>query len=184
MFLDKLLNKIPFFRNRRIKKMKGDLEEIKNDFTEGHFNEQYISSLHNIVNSPLMDFSEDLVTSSLGTITMYSKTSLGASKLAKKPVVSKPSLSRNTSISLSRVTGHFSDWYSNEGSVIEFVTLMKLYLQADVWQNEKAGYLNQEKVNELLNSTDPEVLDSLLYRLLLEDLVSIITFYLESKYDR
>lgn len=183
MFFDKLLNKIPFFRNRRIKKIKEDLVEIKHDFTEGHFNEQYISGLHNILNSPLIDFSDDLVSSSLNDITTYTKSSMGASKLAEKPIISKATLGLSPLLSLNRSTGYFSEWYSNEDSLLEFINVMKLYLQAHTWQIASPDYQNQEKVSELINSMNPEFLDSLLYRLLLEDLVSIITFYVESKYD-
>lgn len=183
MFFQKLLNKIPFFRNRQIKKIKANLVEIKHDFTEGHFNERYISGLHNILNSPLIDFSDDLVSSSLNDITMYSKTSSAALKLAQKPIISKATLGLSPLLGMTRTTGYFSEWYSNESSLLEFVDVMKLYVQTHVWQMSDLDVNTEPKVAALFNSLDPDFLDSLLYRLLLEDIVSIITFYLESKYD-
>lgn len=184
MFFDKLLNKIPFFRNRKVKKIKEDLANIKRDFADGFFNRKYISSLHNILNSSLMDFSDDLVRSAINDIELYTKSSVSASKLVIAPVISKPNLTKSTLLTLSKRTCWFTEWYSNEDSLISFIELMKQYIQIDVWINDDPDLENQTKITELINRLDPEFLESLLYRLLLEDLVSIITFYLESKYDR
>lgn len=184
MFFDKLINKIPFFRNRRIKKIKEDLVEIKRDFSDGFFNEQYISSLHNILNSPLMDFSDALVENAVNHIELYTKSSVSASKLAIKPIINKSNLMKSTLISLEKKTCYFTKWYSNEQSILEFVDLMKQCVQASVWQSGDRDLHSHIQIDELINRLDQDFLDSLLYRLLLEDLVSIITFYLESKYDR
>lgn len=186
MFFDKLLNKIPFFRNRHIKKIKRELEEIKVDFADGFFNDKYIACLHNILNTSLIDFSEEFVEGSLSSISLHTNSSLGAVKLLEKGVTKKSVLERSPLISMTMSNDYFSDWYSNEYSVKEFVDSMKIYLNVQAIQaaNPNADFNTQEKVDALLSSLNPDVLDSLLYRLLLSDLVNIITFYLESKYDR
>lgn len=186
MFFERLLNKIPFFRNRRIKKIKKDLAEIKMDFDDGFFNDKYINSLHNILNSSLIEFSEDLIEGTLNDIRTYTKSSLSAVKLIEKGVVKKSTLERDPTISMVETSRYFSDWYSNEDSVMEFVSLMREYVHVQVQQQAipdggLAAVLHVEKLTDSLN---PDILDSLLYRLLLLDLVSVITFYLERKYDR
>lgn len=183
MFLDKLLNKIPFFRNRRIKKIKEQLVAIKNDFKEGHFNDVYISSLHNILNNPLVSFSEELIRLSLGSVEMYSKSSSGASKLVSKPIISRPTLEKSTIISLEAKNKYVSEWYSNEQTLLEFVETMKLYLLIQCKMFHQVDTKTHEELNQLGTGTDPDFLDSVLYRLLLSDLVNITTFYVESKYD-
>lgn len=184
MFLEKLLNKIPFIRKRRVAKIKKDLVEIKNDFAAGFFNEKYISSLHNIVNSPLIAFSDDIVNGTLKRITTYTKTSVKAVKALEKPVYKKSELERSLLLSSNRQTGYFSDWYSNEESVLNLIGMLKPYLQVQAWLFHNPSFDQQEQIDEAIGDTiDLDLYDTLLYRYLLEDLVSIISFYIETQYE-
>lgn len=184
MFFQKLLNKIPFFRNRQIKKIKEDLVEIQRDFGEGFFNDRYIISLHNILNNSLIDFSDVLVSGTLKKFTSYTKSSMSALRLIEKPELKKSKLEKSTIISLTKDTDYFSGWYSSEESVREFVDKMSHYILAQVWMAKtEPDYETQEKIDHYISELDIEVLDSLIYRLLLEDLVSIISFYIESKHE-
>lgn len=183
MFLDKLLNKIPFFRNRRIKKLKEQLAAIEIDFKEGHYNDVYINTLHNILNNPLVSFSEDLIRLSLGSVEMFSKSSAGAAKLVNKPIISRPTLEKSTIISLEAKHKYVSEWYSNEQSLLEFIETMKLYLLLHSKVLQQVDVRTHEELNQIGVNTNPDFLDSVLYRLLLTDLVNITTFYVESKYD-
>lgn len=184
MFLDNLLNKIPFFRNRRIAKIKKELEVIREDFVNGFFSDQYIISLHNIVNSSLIAFSDDLVSDSIKQIKTYTKTSVMAVKTLEKKPFSKSELEHSPLLYSSKQSGYFSDWYSNEESVELFVESLKSYLKVQVWLLEQPDYEHQEKIDEAISGViDLEMYDSLLYRYLLEDLVSIISFYVETQYE-
>lgn len=183
MFFDKLLNKIPFFRNRRIKKIKEQLTVIRNDFKEGHFNDVYISSLHNILNSSLVSFSDDLVRTSLGSVEMFSKSSTGAAKLVNDPIISRPTLEKSNLIGMELKKKYVSEWYSNEDSLVDFVNVMKLYLLVHTKLMNNLDIQTHNEISTVGAITEPDFLDSLLYRLLLSDLVNITTFYVESKYD-
>lgn len=193
MFFTKLLNKIPFFRNRKIKKLKRDLAEIKVDFADGFFNDKYIISLHNILESSQIDFSDDLVATSMDHITLYTKSSVSAVKLLERAEsddnstigspLKKTSLERSSLLSLSAEEDYFTNWYSNQESVEVLIEMMKPYLQVQAWASKQPEMRYQDKINEYVNSLNPEILDSLLYRLLLEDLVTILIFYLEKNYD-
>ncbi|KAB3419104.1 hypothetical protein F9Z84_06245 [Escherichia coli] len=184
MFLEKILNKIPFIRKRRVAKIKKELAEIKNDFAGGFFNEKYIASLHNIVNSPLIAFSDDIVKGTLNEITTYTKSSISGVRLFEKGSLKKSELERSPLLSTARQTGYFSDWYSNEQSVIDFISMLMPYLQLQTWLYQEPGFEEQEKIDKVIVGViDLEMYDSLLYRYLLEDLVSIISFYIETQYE-
>lgn len=184
MFFEKLLNKIPYFRNRRIAKMKRDLVEIGKDFADTHFNDKYVVNLHNIVNSPLISFSDDIVSRSIGKLTTYTKTSVSAVKLLESKTYKQTSIERSNLMSTNKSTIYFSEWYSNEESVLELVELLRPYLQVQAWMHSNPGYESQEQIDAAVSDLiDAELFDSLLYRYLLEDLVSIISFYLENQYE-
>lgn len=184
MFLEKLLNKIPFIRNRRLAKIKKDLAEIKNDFDNGFFNEKYIISLHSIVNNPLVTFSGAVVERSLNDITTYTKTSMSALRLLEGKIYKKTNLDRSDLVSMSKSTKFFSEWYSNEGSILGIIDILNRYMQVQVWLASNPEFDAQEKIDELVSEhIDMELYDSLLYRVLLEDLVAIISFYLEIRYE-
>lgn len=184
MFLEKLLNKIPFFRKRRVAKIKKDLVDIKNDFAAGFFNEKFISSLHNIVNSPLITFSDAIVADTTNQITTYTKTSVTAVRALQKPLLRKSELERSTLLSGVRQTGYFSDWYSNEESVLNLIEMLKPYLQLQAWLFKEPSYQQQELIDEAISDViNLDLYDSLLYRYLLEDLVSVISFYIETQYE-
>jgi hypothetical protein len=184
MFLDKLLNKIPYFRNRRIAKIKKDLVDIRNDFANGFFNDQYLVSLHNIVNSPLIAFTGDIVYGTMKEITLRTKSSVSAQKLLEKKVFNKSDLERSPLIDMIKRTGYFTEWYSNEESLLNFISVLKSYLGAHVWLNNNPEFelLDEVDLTEF-GDIDTQMYDTLLYRLLLEDLVSIISFYLEIQYE-
>ncbi|QZA70730.1 hypothetical protein AH04_257 [Erwinia phage AH04] len=184
MFLDKLLNKIPYFRNRRIAKMKRDLVDIKNNFANGFFNDEFLVSLHNIVNSPLIAFTEDIVYGTMKDITLRTKSSVSAYTLLEKKVFKKTELERSPLISMSMNTGYFNEWYSNEASLLNFIAILKPYLAAQIWLNNNPEFELLEDVDlSEYGEIDVEMYDTLLYRLLLEDLVNIISFYLEIQYE-
>ncbi|QYN80115.1 hypothetical protein PQD71_gp211 [Kosakonia phage Kc263] len=184
MFLEKLLNKIPFFRKRRVAKIKKELVEIRNDFAGGFFNDKYITSLHNIVNSSLIAFSDDIVKGTINEITTYTKSSMSAVKLLEKGLLKKSELERSPLLSTARQTGYFSDWYSNEQSVLELISILKPYLQLQVWLIQEPDFRQQEMIDDAITGLiNLEIYDSLLYRYLLEDLVSIISFYIETQYE-
>lgn len=183
MFLDKLLNKIPFFRKRRIKKMKEQLTAIRNDFKEGHYNDVYISSLHNILNSSLVSFSDDLVRTSLGSVEVYSKSSMGAFKLVKDPIISRPTLEKSNLIGFELKKKFVTEWYSNESSLVDFINIMKLCLLMQTKMLSDVDVNTHDEMSVIAAAVGPDFLDSLLYRLLLSDLANITTFYIESKYD-
>jgi hypothetical protein len=184
MFLDKLLNKIPYFRNKRIAKIKKDLVAIKEDFANGFFNDEYLISLHNIANSPLIAFTEDIVYGTMKEITVRTKSSVSAYKLLEKKVFKKSDLERSPLISMVQNTGYFTEWYSNEESLMNFITVLKSYLAAQIWLNNNPEFELHEEVDLTeFGDIDAEMFDTLLYRLLLEDLVSIISFYLEIQYE-
>lgn len=184
MFLQKLLNKIPYFRNREIKKIKKNLAEIREDFADGFFNEQYVIGLHNILNNPLITFSDEIVHNTLGELALRTTTSLSAIKLIDRKVYKKSVLERSPLISMTQRKDYFSNWYSNEESVVAFVETMKAFLQTQVLSFTVTDYQEQERIENVIpDHLDLDMLETLLYRLLLEDLVSIVSFYLESKYD-
>ena len=191
MFLDKLLNKIPFFRNRRIakekrkiKQMKDDLVNIKNDFAGGFFNEEFIIRLHNIVNSPLISFSEEIVSGTMYELDLRTKSSMMALQLLNKRVYNKSQLERSPLISMSINRGYFSQWYSNEESLVGFISGLKQYLAAQVWLIQNPEFEEPQDMDwSEYGDIDPEMFETLLYRLLLEDLVNIISFYLEIQYE-
>lgn len=184
MFLDKLLNKIPYFRNKRIAKMKKDLVEIKNNFSEGFFHAEFVRRLHNIVNSPLIAFSEEIIYGTLKEITLRTKSSMMALKLLEKKVYTKGDLERSSLLSMTQHRGYFNEWYSNEESVLGFIGGLKPYIAAHVWLNENPEIELLEEVDlSDFGDIDTEMYDTLLYRLLLEDLVNIISFYLEIQHE-
>lgn len=186
MFFTKLLNKIPFFRKRKVKKIKRDLALIKDDFADGFFNDEYIISLHNILESSLIDFSDVLVANSTQRVELYTNTSLNAIKILEMGVTKKSNLERSPLITMIKEDDYFTNWYSNEESVLNFMGLMTSYTQAHVWTIELTNspdFVKQEVVDKFISSLNPEILDSLLYRFLLEDLVTILIFYLENNYE-
>ncbi len=184
MFFDKLLNKIPFFRKRKVNKIRKELVEIRNDFADGFFNDKYIISLHNILNSALVSFSGDLVNDSLNRITTYTKTSMNALKLIEKGDFKKSVLERSKLLNMKAEEGYFSEWYSHEESVIELISVMERVLQINVCQIKNLDVHGHELIGQYVSEKDLELIESLLYRLLLEDVVNLTIFYLESKYDR
>lgn len=184
MFLDKLLNKIPYFRNRRIAKMKKDLVGIKKNFSEGFFHAEFITRLHNIVNSPLIAFSEDIIYGTLKEIELRTKSSMMALKLFEKKVYAKADLERSGLLTMTQHRGYFNEWYSNEESVNKFIEGLKPYIAAHVWLNENPEIELLEEVDlSEYGDIDTEMYETLLYRLLLEDLVNIISFYLEIQHE-
>lgn len=191
MFLDKLLNKIPFFRNRRIakekreiKQMKGDLVNIRNDFAGGFFNEEFIVRLHNIVNSPLISFSEEIVSGTMYEIDLRTKSSMMALQLLNKRVYNKSQLERSPLLSMSLNRNYFSQWYSNEETLVEFIGGLKQYLTVQVWLIQNPEFEEPQDMDwSEYGDIDPEMFETLLYRLLLEDLVNIISFYLEIQHE-
>lgn len=189
MFLDKLLNKIPFIRKRRIAKLQKELSKINSGLINGVFLDKCIISLHNIVNNPLVTFSDDFVSKSISKIELYTKSSVSALRLLMEGQKTKSQLDNSKLIYVNKKNVFFSNWYSNEDSVSDFVNLLNLYLETQVriiksGSNGESGFDFQEKTDEVITDhLDIELYDSLLYRLLLEDLVSIVSFYLENKYD-
>lgn len=183
MFFNKLLNMIPFFRKRNVKKIRKELVDIKNDFADGFFNDKYIISLHNILNSGLIEFSGDLVNSSLNKIATYSKTSQGAVTLINKGDFKKTTLERSKLININENTDFFSNWYSHEESVNELISAMRRVLQIHVCQIKNLDVNGHEFIGQYVSESDLEFIESLLYRLLLIDVTSLSIFYLESKYD-
>ena len=113
MFFSKLLNKIPFFRKRNVKKIRKQLTEIKNDFADGFFNDKYIIGLHNILNSGLIEFSDTLVNNSLSKITTYSKTYMNALMLINKGDFKKSTIERSSLLNIQSKSDYFSNWYSH-----------------------------------------------------------------------
>lgn len=184
MFLDRLLNKIPYFRNKRIAKIKKDLVGIKDNFAAGFFYEEYVARLHNIVNSPLIAFTEDIIYGTLNKIELRTKSSISAIALLNKKVYRKDDLEKSTLITMAQHTVYFNEWYSNEESLLSFIEQLKPYIKAQVWlsKNPEFELLDEIDLSEF-GEVDTEMYDTLLYRLLLEDLVSIISFYLEIQYE-
>lgn len=184
MFLNKLLNKIPYFRNRQIAKIKRELAAIKNNFADGFFNEEFVASLHNIVNSPLIAFTDDIVDGSIKEISVRTKSSMSAVRLLEKKVFKKTDLERSPLISMEQQQVYFSEWYSNGESVLTFIRLMIPYIGAQIWLYKNPEFDDLETIDLTeFGDIDVEIYDTLLYRLLLEDLVSIISFYLEIQYE-
>lgn len=183
MFFNKLLNMIPFFRKRNIKKIRKELVDIKNDFVDGFFNDKFIISLHNILNSGLIEFSGHLVDNSLGKISTYSKTSQNAVMLINKGDFKKTTLERSKLMNMNSNTDYFSNWYSHEDSVIELISAMRRALQIHTCQIKGLDMNSHEFIGQYVSESDLELIESLLYRLLLIDVVSLSIFYLESKYD-
>lgn len=183
MFFNKLLNMIPFFRKRNVKKIRKELADIKNDFADGFFNDKFIISLHNILNTGLIDFSGDLVDDSLNKITTYSKTSYNALALINKGDFKKTTLERSKLMYMNGETHYFSNWYSNEDSVNELISAMRRALQIHACQIKGLDMNSHEFIGQYVSESDLEFIESLLYRLLLIDVVSLSIFYLESKYD-
>lgn len=183
MFFNKLLNMIPFFRKRNVEKIRKELVEIKNDFADGFFNDNFIISLHNILNTGLIDFSGDLVDDSLGKITTYSKTSYNAVTLINKGDFKKTTLERSKLMYMNGETNYFSNWYSHEDSVNDLISAMRRSLQIHVCQIKGLDVNSHEFIGQYVSESDLEFIESLLYRLLLIDVVSLSIFYLESKYD-
>lgn len=183
MFFSKLLNKIPFFRKRNIKKIQNELAEIKSDFVDGFFNDKYIISLHNILNTGLIEFSEGLVHDTLNKITLYSKTSQSAVAFLAKGDFKKSSLERSKLVNINGETDYFSNWYSNEESVNDLISVMRRVLQIQVCQINDLDVNDHEFISEHVSEKDLEFIESLLYRLLLVDTVNLSIFYLERKYD-
>lgn len=191
MFLSKLLDKIPYFRHRRLTKervriavIKRGLGVIKERFKEGFFDPVYIRSLHNIVNSPLVSIREEIVYGTMKEISLRTKSSTAAVRLIEGKVFKKSDLERSPHLSMGWSVRYFNEWYSNEESVNRFIDLLKPYLAADVWLQDNPEI---EKLDEVdfteFGDIDIEFYDTLVYRLLLEDLVSIISFYLEIQYE-
>lgn len=183
MFFNKLLNMIPFFRKRNVKKIRKELVDIKNDFADGFFNDKFIISLHNILNSGLIDFSGHLVNDSLSKVTTYSKTSQGAVTFINKGDFKKTSVERSKLISMTESTDFFSNWYSHEESVFDLISIMSRALQIHVCQIKNLDVSGHELISQHVSESDLEFIESLLYRLLLIDVTSLSIFYLESKYD-
>lgn len=183
MFLDKLMNKIPFFRKRRINKIRKELDAIEKDFADGFFNDKYIISLHNILNTGLIKFSDTFVGDSLNKISTYSKTSQSALKLIEKGVYKKSVIERSPLISMVKETVYFTDWYSNEDSVTELLQVLLRASMINIAQNSELGIDSHLAVSDYVSEKDNVFIESLLYRLLLEDLVTITKFYLESQHE-
>lgn len=184
MFLNRLLNKIPYFRNKRIARMKKDLVEIRNNFSGGFFNAEFISRIHNIVNSPLIAFSEEIIYGTMKEIDLHTNSSIMALKLLNKKVYSKSDLERSSLLTMTQHRGYFNEWYSNEESVIGFIEGLKPYIAAQVWLNENPEIEILEEVDlSEFGDVDTEMYDTLLYRLLLSDLANIISFYLEIQHE-
>jgi hypothetical protein len=191
MFLDKLLNKIPYFRRRQAAKaqqavvdMKRDLVAIKERFNEGFFEPSNIRRLHNIVNSPLVSLTEDVIYGTMKEISLRTKSSATAVKLVESKVFKKSDLERSPFISMSRNRVYFNDWYSNKETLTRFIDLLKPYLAVEVWlqDNPEIELLEELDFSEF-GDIDIGMYDTLVWRLLLEDLVSIISFYLEIQYE-
>lgn len=183
MFFNKLLNKIPFFRKRNVNKIRRELVEIKNDFVDGFFNDKYIISLHNILNTGLIEFSDALVNISLNRISTHTKTSASALAFVNKGDYKKTTIERSKVLAMSQETDFFSNWYSNEESVNELVSIMRRALQIHICQINNLDVNGHEFIGQYVSESDLEFNESLLYRLLLNDLVSLSQFYLERKYD-
>jgi len=167
-----------------VAEIKRDLAVIKERFNEGFFEHSHIRRLHNIVNSPLVSLSEDVVYGTMKDISLRTKSSAMAVKLVEAKVFKKSDLERSPFITMSRNRVYFNDWYSNKETLTRFIDLLKPYLAVDVWlqDNPEIELLEELDFTEF-GDIDIGMYDTLVWRLLLEDLVSIISFYLEIQYE-
>lgn len=184
--LKKFLMLFSFFRKREIRKLRKQLDLIKDDFTGGYFNNKYIVALHNILKSPVISFKDDLGYGSLKLIQVHSKSSSEALKRLKRLESTIDTISPNPSIVSKQVTKYFSLWYSSESSVIEFFEHIQYFLGIQVTIENKdivTGFDGNPLVRVVIDEKEEQFLESLLYRLLLVDATFILDFYLESAYE-
>lgn len=184
MFFKKLLAKIPFVRNKMIQSIRIKLAEILDDFDNGAFNDIYIKALQSILKSPVIDFNEEFVLGDINPIKTFSNSSNGLVSSITRREIKKSVMVKSGFVSLSQNTRSFSRWYSNKESVEEFVGLISMYLNKQVAMMEPI-LVNGDKIIEVvMTPEEDEFLDSLLYRLSLIDLVTVLDFYLERQYER
>lgn len=186
MFILNLLNKIPFFFNWRLKRLRTKLGKVKKDYDDGNYNDVFALSLHKIINNALINFSDVDFKNSLTRIRLSTKSSVNALKLLDEKILSVPTLEKRNLINIEPIECYYSEWHSNDDSLNEFIEGMKYYigvnylLMTTIYHSQKLVLDNTIEDGELLDIL--EFLDSLLYRLLVTDVVNILTCYLETKY--
>lgn len=184
MLFKKWLWKIPFFKKMALKKTKAELIAIKNNFKEGDFNDNKIKSLHNILNNSLIEFSEDFIKDAVDKISTHTKTSDVANKLIKNKIIKKSLLERKNDVFITGTHHYFSEWHSNEESVSSFINQMCYFISINVKLIEIDTIVIKSEDDEKINFEDKDFIESLLYRLLVEDVASISLFYLERQYEQ
>lgn len=185
MFFMKWLNKIPYFRNRRITKTRESLSLVRTNFDEGLYSDDAVVRLHNILKSPVTSYEDDLVNGTVKRISLCTNSSMKALSILEKREVKKSNLEKSTLLKLDPEERYFSYWYSNQASVETFISTMLeltgLYTLS-IASPSPVG-VNGTEVQPQLDERTISFLESLTFRLLMLDTVSILEFYLESKYD-
>lgn len=167
-----------------MRKIRASLEEIKKDFREGFYNQVYVLTLHNILNSGYIKLDDEIVVNSIGKVELYTKSTTSALKLLEKEIYKKSSMERSNLLTMNLNEKYFTEWYSNEESVLSFIKIIGKYIEGELWENTPVEIDLVDAVEERFQDINLEILDSLLYRYLLWDLVSILTFYVERQHER
>lgn len=175
---EKFLMRFRFTRNwlrERVKRSLGDL--ITKVGHQGSFTPEDITTLHNIVKSPVVQFKEETVLGVSDDIKFFTNTSMSAlSALEKKDEIGL-NFGKNGDITTSAIARPFTKWYSNQISVELFVSTLAPYI-------ERQTLIEQRQVDKAGNLLFPLTIDeeqffeSLIYRLLKLDMMEIVMFYL------
>lgn len=184
------LMKFSFFRKREFQKVKDQLNAVKENFENGHFNDIFIAVLHKILKSPVVRFDEDLVLGDVRHLTTYSNTSMKLLTAFNEKEILKSNLERSKLLGMIPHTRYFQDWYSNQESIEEFIEEMKLWMSLFLYRNNdethgesiyQVPYAFLDSNPDLricLSEREESFMESLTSRLLMLDLVSILEFYL------
>lgn len=175
---DNLLMRFRLTRRWLKRKVMNSLSELITKVDQqGSFNPEDISTLHNIVKSPVVRFNEDHVLGADDSIKFYTNTSMCALGALQKKDEPGLMFGKNVDMTTNPIERPFARWYSNRASVELFVG----ELGAIVERQSLLGNRIVDNSGELLYplTVDEELFfESLIYRLLKLDMMEIIMFYL------
>lgn len=205
MFFKSLFMRFSFIRKWVKRKTKESLfnllEKVEH---QGSLEKDDITTLHSIVKASVVSFNEELILGTTDSINFYTNTSVRALKALDKKEVISINLGKSNDLSLLPGIRRFDEWYSNQESVEEFVSMMSLRLEQQVmlnsiitkedptldkWRNNlrpirdvNTGCIDFEPMF-MLTEDDEDFLQSQLYRILLLDLMGILWFYMNHQSD-
>lgn len=187
-----LFTQIPFIKrvieNRKQKRLLSIIEELKlakKTFEESCYGHKELVSLYDVINrvdiNPLV--LEDIDKTQL--VTVYSTTSQNLLEAVRKGYFHKETINRSKIIHLETKTKPISSWLSNTESIGYLIEFTKTMLQKNIFIETATLSKSKQPTTEIpvVSSIEKEFIDSLLYRLVISDFLTVVQLILGTDYE-